>query len=77
MRRWMAARCSETMVEDLRLLLREIAGRKGQPSAMVLDSCTLQSTPEWGARAGYDEAKRRKGSKVHAVDTLGHFRRSI
>src|SRR3984893_9021029 len=74
MRRWMAARCFETMVEDLRLLLREFVGRKGQPSAMILDSRTLQSTPESGARAGYDGAKRRKGSKVHAaVDTLGHL----
>ena len=55
-------------------LLREFAGRKGQPTAMVLDSRTLQSTPESGARAGYDGAKRRKGSKVHAVvDTLGHL----
>ena len=27
-----------------------------------------------GSRAGYDGAKRRKGSKVHAaVDTLGHL----
>ena len=35
---------------------------------------TLQSTPESGARAGYDGAKRRKGSKVHAaVDTLGQL----
>ncbi len=35
---------------------------------------TLQSTPESGARAGYDGARRRKGSKVHiAVETLGHL----
>ncbi len=62
------------MVEDLRLLLREFAGRKAQPTAVVIDSRTLQSTPESGARAGYDGAKRRKGSKVHAaVDTLGHL----
>jgi transposase len=41
---------------------------------MILDSRTLQSTPESGARAGYDGAKRRKGSKVRAaVDTLGHL----
>jgi transposase len=74
MRRWIDARCFETMVEDLRILLREFAGRKGQPTAMILDSRTLQSTPESGARAGYDGAKRRKGSKVHAaVDTLGHL----
>jgi transposase len=72
--RWIRARCFETMVEDLRLLLREFAGRQGQPTAMILDSRTLQSTPESGARAGYDGAKRRKGSKVHAaVDTLGHL----
>jgi transposase len=74
MRRWVEARCFEIMVEDLRILLREFAGRKGQPTAMILDSRTLQSTPESGARGGYDGAKRRKGSKVHAaVDTLGHL----
>jgi transposase len=74
MRRWMDAGCFQMMVEDLRMLLREFAGRKAQPSAVVIDSRTLQSTPESGARAGYDGAKRRKGSKVHAVvDTLGHL----
>lgn len=74
MRRWIDARCFEIMVEDLRILLRAFAGRKGQPTAMILDSRTLQSTPESGARGGYDGAKRRKGSKVHAaVDTLGHL----
>ena len=41
---------------------------------MILDSRTLRSTPESGARAGYDGAKRKKGSKLHAaVDTLGHL----
>jgi transposase len=41
---------------------------------MILDSRTLQSTPESGGRAGYDGHKKRKGSKVHiAVDTLGHL----
>src|SRR5262245_34335526 len=72
--RWLRAGCFESMVHDLRVLLRECTGRAGQPSAMVLDSRTLQSTPESGARAGYDGAKRRKGSKVHlAVDTLGQL----
>ena len=37
MRRWMDARCFEAMVEDLRKLLREYAGRKAQPTAMILD----------------------------------------
>src|SRR3981081_4103687 len=72
--RWIESHCFETMVEDLRLLLREFSGRKAKPTAMLLDSRTIQSTPESGARAGYDGAKRRKGSKVHAaVDTLGHL----
>jgi transposase len=45
----------------------------GQPSAAIFDARTLQSTPESGARVGYDGHKRCKGSKVHAaVDTLGH-----
>jgi transposase len=72
--RWIKAGVFEQLVHDLRLVLRLQAGRKAQPSAAILDSRTLQSTPESGARAGYDGAKRRKGSKVHvAVDTLGHL----
>jgi len=71
---WMRAGCFERLVEDTRILRREFAGRKGQPTAVCIDSRTLQSTPESGACAGYDGAKRRKGSKVHiAVDTLGHL----
>jgi transposase len=73
-RRWAAAGCFAAIVHDLRQMLREEAGRAPQPTAAVFDSQTLQSTPESGARAGYDGAKRRKGSKVHAaVDTLGHL----
>lgn len=73
-RRGRRAGCFEAMVEDLRMLLREFAGRKPQPTAVVIDSRTLPSTPESGARVGYDGAKRRKCAKVHAaVDTLGHL----
>jgi len=72
--RWLHAGCFENMAEDLRLLLRLSVGREGAPSAAILDSRTLQSTPESGGRAGFDGAKKRKGSKVHAaVDTLGHL----
>src|SRR3954447_7122128 len=72
--RWLAAGVFEAMVHDLRVLLREFAGRKKRPTAAILDSRTLQSTPESGHRAGYDGAKRKKGSKIHlAVDTLGHL----
>jgi transposase len=73
-RRWLAAGVFETMVHDLRELLRWAAGRKPQPSATIFDSATRQSTPESGHRAGYDGYKRRKGSKIHlAVDTLGEL----
>ena len=73
-RRWVAAGVFEVLVADVQSIMREWAGRKGQPTAVCIDSRTLQSTPESGARAGYDGAKRRKGSKVHiAVDTLGHL----
>jgi transposase len=72
--RWLRAGVFEAIVHDLRLLLRAFAGRKGQPTAAILDSRTLRSTPESGARASYDGAKRKKGSKIHiAVDTLGHL----
>jgi transposase len=73
-RRWLRAGCFEMMVHDLREVLRLADGRAATPTAVILDSRTLQSTPESGGRAGYDGAKRRKGSKVHlAVDTLGQL----
>jgi transposase len=72
--RWLRAGVFEAIVHDLRRLLREIDERAPEPRAAILDSRTLQSSPESGGRAGYDGAKRRKGSKVHlAVDTLGHL----
>lgn len=58
----------------MRILLRRLQERPNAPTAVILDSRTLRSTPESGARAGYDGAKRRKGSKGHvAVDTLGEL----
>jgi transposase len=73
-RRWLAAGVFNAMIDDLRKLLRMLMGRDPNPSAAIIDSRTLQSTPESGARAGYDGAKRKNGSKVHvAVDTLGHL----
>src|SRR5215210_6723370 len=71
--RWLNAGVFAAIVHDLRELLRVAAERQAQPTAAIFDSRTVQSTPESGGRAGYDGAKRRKGSKVHlAVDTLGH-----
>ena len=72
--RWLAWGCFEHLADDLRAVLRLAAGRKAEPSAAVLDSRTLRSTPESGQRAGYDGHKRKRGSKLHmAVDTLGHL----
>ena len=73
-RRWLSAGVFEAMVHDLRILLRLSEGRASNPTAAILDWRTLRSTPESGRRAGYDGAKRKKGTKVHvAVDTLGHL----
>src|SRR5215471_11230864 len=72
--RWLAAGCFESLAHDLRAVLRLAAGRTEEPSAAIIDSRTLRSTPESGSRAGYDGAKRKRGSKLHlAVDTLGHL----
>jgi transposase len=73
-RRWEQAGVFEAMVHDLRRVLRLAEGRAPEPTAVILDGRTLQSSPESGGRAGYDGHKKRKGSKVHlAVDTLGHL----
>ncbi len=72
--RWIVAGCFEAIVHDLRELLRLAAGKSPQPTAAVFDGRTLRSTPESGARAGFDGHKKTKGSKFHvAVDTLGHL----
>ena len=73
-RRWIEAGCFEAIIHDMRAILRQIAGKQPLPTAAILDSRTLRSTPESGGRAGYDGAKKVNGSKVHlAVDTLGHL----
>lgn len=73
-RRWIDAECFEAIVHDIRAVLRKAAGKQELPTAAVIDSRTLRSTPESGERAGYDGHKKVNGSKVHmAVDTLGHL----
>jgi len=58
-------------VHDLRALLWP-AGRPADPTAGILDGRTLQSTPESGARAGYNGHKKKRGSETHvAVDSWG------
>jgi transposase len=72
--RWIEAGVFEEVVDDLRETLRVALGKKAHPTAAILDSQTLRSTPESGDRAGYDAGKKTKGTKVHtAVDTLGNL----
>jgi transposase len=72
--RWIKAGVFEAVVHDLRELIRHAQGRAAQPSAVILDARTMQSTPESGARAGYDGHKKKRGTKIHmAVDTLGNL----
>lgn len=73
-RRWIRAGVFEQVAHDPRMILRLVEGREAQPSATILDGRTLRSPPESGARAGYDGAKKKKGSKVHvAAGTLGNL----
>jgi transposase len=72
--RWLRAGCFEAMAHELRAILRMVQDRNPEPTAVIMDSRTMQSTPESDGRAGFDGHKKRKGSKVHAaVDTLGHL----
>ena len=73
-RRWIDAGCFEALTHDRRALLRLASGRAPQPTAAVVDSRTVQATPESGHRAGGDGAKRRTGTTTHvAGDTRGHL----
>ena len=51
------------MVSDMRSIIRVAQARQGQPIAVIFDGRTLQSSCESGTRAGYDDYKRRNGSK--------------
>jgi transposase len=54
-RRWLAAGCFEAIVHDLRAILRFVAGKDPEPTAVIFDGRTVQSTPEDGC---VDEALR-------------------
>jgi transposase len=58
--RWWKAGGFVAIGEDLRAVLRVAQGRKLAPSAVVVDSRTLHSSPERGQRAGYEGAKRKR-----------------
>lgn len=64
---WLQAGCFEALVHDLRAVLRMKDGRPPEPTVAIIDNRTLRSTPESGARAGYDGAKRKRGSKLRPI----------
>lgn len=61
--RWLKVGVFETMVHDLRELVRLTQGRGKEPSAAVMDGRTMQSTPESGHQAGFDGHKRKKARR--------------
>jgi putative transposase len=61
----------ERIHDTVREWVRQAAGREGQPSGAVLDSQSVRTGEQGGAR-DYDEAKKLCGRKRHLlVDTLG------
>jgi hypothetical protein len=71
--RWMQAGCFEAIIHDLLQLLPEAQGRATEPTGTMFHSRAVQSSPESGARPGYDGYKRKKGANIHtALGTMGH-----
>ena len=70
-RRWLARGLFELMYDDLRQLWRSRQRRNPEPSAAVLDSQSVRTSPQGGIK-GFDAGKKIKGRKRHLVtDTLG------
>ncbi len=70
-RRWQARGLFEAMYDRLRKLWRVRQHREPDPTATVLDSQSVKTSPQGGPK-GFDAAKKVKGRKRHLVtDTLG------
>lgn len=70
-RRWLARGLFEAMYDELRQLWRKREHRSPEPTAAILDSQSVKTSPQGGPK-GFDAAKKVKGRKRHLVtDTLG------
>ena len=71
--KWHADRSTETMHDQLRDRVRELAGRTRAPPAAIIDSQSVRAAEEVARSSrGYDAGKKVQGRKRHiAVDTIG------
>jgi transposase len=70
-RRWLARGLFEQLYVGLRRLWRSRERRAPDPTAAILDSQSVKTSPQGGPK-GYDAGKKVKGRKRHLVtDTLG------
>jgi len=71
--KWQADGSAETMHDQLRDRVREVAGRQAAPTAAIIDSQSVRAAEEVArADRGYDAGKKVNGRKRHiAVDVMG------
>lgn len=72
LRRWQKDGTWERVSSTLRQQVRVQMGREAEPSAVIIDSQSIKSSPVRGTDRGYDAYKKIRGRKRHlVVDTQG------